>query len=112
MLSVSLTLFSLEWLNQPLLNLIYHDTWAHLNVVLHKSLTTVCVCVCVFPIASRQPFGKNLPIYARQQLRKNITADIHNSRRIVGRVVLYAVRVVSKESRRLVLPRTSCSLRD
>jgi hypothetical protein len=29
-------------------------------------------------------------------------------RRIVGLVVLYAVRVVSKESRRLVLPRTSC----
>jgi hypothetical protein len=28
-------------------------------------------------------------------------------RRIVGGVVLYAVRVVSKESRRLVLPRTS-----
>jgi hypothetical protein len=29
--------------------------------------------------------------------------------RIVGRVVFYAIRVVSKESRRLVLPRTSCS---
>jgi hypothetical protein len=29
-------------------------------------------------------------------------------RRIVGSVVVYAVRVVSKESRQLVLPRTSC----
>jgi hypothetical protein len=28
----------------------------------------------------------------------------------VGRVVFYAARVVSKESRRLFLPRTSCSL--
>jgi hypothetical protein len=30
-----------------------------------------------------------------------------NNGKIVGSVVLYAVRVVSKESRRLVLPRTS-----
>jgi hypothetical protein len=29
-------------------------------------------------------------------------------RRIVGRIVSYAVHVVSKEIRRLVLPRTSC----
>jgi hypothetical protein len=36
----------------------------------------------------------------------------HNicNRRIVGRVVFYAARVVSKESRLLVLPRASCSV--
>jgi hypothetical protein len=33
---------------------------------------------------------------------------IRNNRRIVGRVVFYAVRVVSKKSRRLILLRTSC----
>jgi hypothetical protein len=31
-----------------------------------------------------------------------------NNRRIAGQVVFYAIRVLPKESRRLVLPRTSC----
>jgi hypothetical protein len=46
---------------------------------------------------------------ARQQLGKNVTAatNAHNNRRILGRVVFYAVRVVSMESRRLVPLRTS-----
>jgi hypothetical protein len=37
-------------------------------------------------------------LVARQQLDKNVTAatDIRNNRRIVGRVVFYVVRVVSK----------------
>jgi hypothetical protein len=51
------------------------------------------------------------PIVARQRLGKNITAatDIPlNNRRIVVRVVFYAARAITKESRRLVLPRTSC----
>jgi hypothetical protein len=26
---------------------VYHDTWAHVSGVLHKSLTSVCVSVCV-----------------------------------------------------------------
>jgi hypothetical protein len=38
------------------------------------------------------------------------TTNTRNNRRIVGSVVSYAVRVVSKESMRLVLPRTSCLL--
>jgi hypothetical protein len=48
---------------------------------------------------------------ARQRLSKNVTAAVNTQARIeeiVGRVVFYAVRVVSKESRRLGLPRTSC----
>jgi hypothetical protein len=46
----------------------------------------------------------------RQRLGKNFTAatNARNNSIIVGRVVLYAVRVVSKESRWLFLPRTSC----
>jgi hypothetical protein len=43
------------------------------------------------------------PIVARQQLGKDVPAA-----RIVGGVVFYAIRVVSKEIRRLLLPRTSC----
>jgi hypothetical protein len=28
---------------------VYHGTWVHLNGVLHKSLPSVCVSICVFP---------------------------------------------------------------
>jgi hypothetical protein len=51
----------------------------------------------------------NLPIVARQWLGKHIPAATiaRNNRRIVERVVFYMVHVVSKESRRLILPRTS-----
>jgi hypothetical protein len=50
------------------------------------------------PIVTRQWLGKHVPAATNTRT--------HNNRRIVGRVVFYAVRVVSKESRRLVLPRT------
>jgi hypothetical protein len=45
---------------------------------------TLCVCMCILPIIARQKRGKQ----------------------IVVRVVFYAVRVASKESRRLLIPRT------
>jgi hypothetical protein len=58
-----------------------------------------------------------LPTFAKQRLGKNVTAatNTHNNIIIVG-LVLCAVRFVSKESRRLDLPRTlvftfRCSLR-
>jgi hypothetical protein len=55
----------------------------------------------------------NPPIVARQRLGKNDTAAkeyTRNNIRIFGRVVFYAVRVESKENRRLVYPKTSCFL--
>jgi hypothetical protein len=51
------------------------------------------------------------PIVARQRMGINVTGATNtqaNSRRIVRRVLFYAFHVVSKESRLLVLPRTSC----
>jgi hypothetical protein len=42
------------------------------------------------------------PIVARHPIAKNVPRQ----RRIVGSIVYYTVSVVSKESRRLVLPRT------
>jgi hypothetical protein len=30
---------------------VYHGTWAYLNDVLHKSLPSVCVSVCVSPLS-------------------------------------------------------------
>jgi hypothetical protein len=53
------------------------------------------VCLHVYP-----------PIVARQRLGQNFTATTNThaeNRRIVGGDVFYEVRVVSKESRRLVL---------
>jgi hypothetical protein len=51
-----------------------------------------CLCICVIP----------LQLLGNKCKRKN--------KRIVGRVVFYAVYVISKESRRLFLPRVSCLL--
>jgi hypothetical protein len=48
----------------------------------------------------------NPPIVARQRLATYVPA----AKGINGGVVFYAVRVVSKESNRLVLPRTSCNI--
>jgi hypothetical protein len=59
------------------------------------------VCLYVYPST-----------VARQWLGKNVSAAMNtnvNTRRIVGRVVFYAVRVVSTESRGLVLPRPFCT---
>jgi hypothetical protein len=55
-----------------------------------------CVCLYVYP-----------PVVVRQRFLKNVT-EVTNTRnnRIVGRVTFYAVRVLSKESRRLVVHRT------
>jgi hypothetical protein len=52
-----------------------------------------------------------IPYIARQRLGKSVTAatNTHNNR-FIGRVVFYVVRVVTKESRRLVLCGTSCFL--
>jgi hypothetical protein len=52
-------------------------------------------------------------VFAMQGLSQNVTAamNTHNNRRIVGRTIFCVVHI-SKESRRLVLPRTSCLLFD
>jgi hypothetical protein len=63
--------------------------------------TVVCVVFFTIQVVSKIVCGSVYPpIFARQPLGKR-------QRSIVGGVVLYSVRVVSKESRRLVLTRTS-----
>jgi hypothetical protein len=96
-------------LNQSLWNLLC----AHLNGVLYKSLPPVCVSVCVSLLLL---LGKGSVkcihnFSARQRLGKHVPAatNARDNKRIVGRVIFYVVRVVSKESKRLVLPRTSYS---
>jgi hypothetical protein len=52
------------------------------------------------------------PVVAKQRLGKNVTAVINKgNNRIIGRVIFCAIRVLSKESRRLVLHRT-CYLQE
>jgi hypothetical protein len=115
-----------------------------LNGVLHKSLPSVFVSVCVSlicllgkgsvkcipPFIARQLLGKHVPAATNTRniwriagrvclwvclciplllLGNNSVKTFTRQRRIVGGVVFYAVRVVPKESRRLVFPRTYCS---
>jgi hypothetical protein len=61
----------------------YYGTWAHLNGVLHKPHPSVCVS----PNVAKQRLGRHVPA----------ATNTHN-RRLVGGVVFYAVRVLSKES--------------
>jgi hypothetical protein len=59
-----------------------------------RTVRRVCLWVCVC-----------IPL---SLLRNNSLKTFPRQRRIVGGVIFYAVRVVSKESRRSVLPRSSC----
>jgi hypothetical protein len=69
------------------LGCVYLDNGAHINGVLHKSLLSICVSLCV---------------------RYRGNECIRNNRIIILRAVFYAVHVVTKESRRLVLPKNYC----
>jgi hypothetical protein len=82
--------------------LVYHGIWVHLNGVLHKSLPSGYVSICV-SLLSWQGNGsvKCIPPFgAKQQLGKHIPTAMNtcNNRRIVGCVFFYAVHVWSKES--------------
>jgi hypothetical protein len=77
---------------------------------------------CIPPFIARQRLGKQVPAAKNtSNNRRNVSVRLciplsllgNNSvktfqRQIVEGVVFYAVRAVWKESRRLVLPRTSC----
>jgi hypothetical protein len=77
-----------ECLTQSLWNLVFHVTWVHLSGVLYKSLSPVCVAACASPhIVTRQRLGRHVPLAANRC----------NNRRIVGGVVFYTIRVVSRE---------------
>jgi hypothetical protein len=69
---------------------VYHDTRAHLNGVLHKSLPSVCMSVCVslLPLVRTGSVKCIPPFIARQRLGKYVPAatNAHNNRRIVVRV--------------------------
>jgi hypothetical protein len=82
---------------------VYHGTWAHLNGVLHKSLPSVCVSVCIsLPSLQGKGSVKCIPSFiVRQQLGKHIPWQ----RGIVRGIGFYTVHE-SKGSRRLVLERT------
>jgi hypothetical protein len=120
-----------EYLNQSLWNLVslYHGTSLHLSCVLHKSLPSVYVSVCVyvpsllgngsvntFPRQQIHATIKELldvcvcgPLFTPLSLLGNNSVKTFPQQGInVGGIVFYVVRVISKESRRLILPRTSC----
>jgi hypothetical protein len=64
-------------------------SWAYFSGVIYKSLPSVCVCMCI-PLSF-------LGIFA---VKKNVSHGneyTRNNRRIVGPVVFYAARVVSRK---------------
>jgi hypothetical protein len=83
---------------------------------------------CIPPFIARQRLGRHVPAAANTRNSRRIVGRVYlwvclcialsllfNSvktfpweGRIVGGVVFYAVRVVTKEGRRLIVPRTSC----
>jgi hypothetical protein len=101
------------WMPEPIFIKpgIYHGTSAHFSGVLHKSCPSVCIHTCITFSLLRTGSVK-----IRPSLLSNGTTEalpwqwIHRQQNNCWTVALYAVRIiVSKESRRLVLPRTSCS---
>jgi hypothetical protein len=86
------------WINLYETWYVYHDTWTHLDDVLHKSLPSLCVPVC-YPLSLLS--NGSLNMFPRQRIHAK-------KKNCCTRLIFYAVRVVSKESTRLVLPRTSC----
>jgi hypothetical protein len=80
---------------------VYHGNLVHLDGVLHKSLPSVCVSVCA-TLLSLQSNGsvKYIPhLGSRQRIGKQVPKAMNTRiNRIAGRVIFYAVRVLSKES--------------
>jgi hypothetical protein len=79
-------LSTFQCLNQSLWKLVYtvyHGTWAHLNGVLHKSFSSVCVSVCVSLLSLQgngsvkciPPFGASIgsvDTFPRQRIHTTI----------------------------------------
>jgi hypothetical protein len=75
---------------------VYHVTWSHLSGVLHKSLPSVCVFICVsLPL----PGNGSVPTFPRQLIHETIEELLNAS---------FSLRSMSYlENRLLFLPRTS-----
>jgi hypothetical protein len=86
------------WTNLYEIWYVYHGTWAHLNGVLHNP-SHQCVCVFLLSLLGKGSVKCIPPFVARQRLDKHVPAATNtDSRRIVGRITFYAVRVLSKVS--------------
>jgi hypothetical protein len=96
-----------EYLNQSSWNLVYHKNGARLNGVLHLSLQSVCVSVCLsFLSLLGKGSVKCLPSFiARQRLSNGVPAAMKNCSR--RRFLLSPYRI-SKKNRLLLLQRISC----
>jgi hypothetical protein len=118
---------------EPLSGLLYESLlsiYVSVYVSLLSSLGKVSV-KCMPPFIARKVIGKHVPAVTNTEqqeycwtivrmglcvciplslLSNNSAKTFPQQRRIVGSLVFYVVRVVSEESRRLVLPRTSCYL--
>jgi hypothetical protein len=120
---------------------VFYSTWAHLNGVFRKSLSSVDVYIYIYispHIITKQRLDRHVPaptntsndrrsfghvvfsavrIVSKESLwvclssvvaRELLGKTFSQQRRIVGGIVFYTVFALSKEIRRLILPRTSC----
>jgi hypothetical protein len=88
------------WINLYETWYVYHGTWAHLDGIVHKPFHQ-SVCLHVYPFLSLLGSGSGMCLSSRF-----LVTNTRNSRRIVGGVILYAVRVLSNESLCVCLPIT------
>jgi hypothetical protein len=103
-----------EYLNQSLWNLM-DGTWAHLNSVLRKSLPSVCFYICILhSLLGNGSVRIPLSLLGNGSVKRYRGNEYtSNNRIIVGRVVFYAARMVSRKAgdyffRELVLSTKPC----
>jgi hypothetical protein len=90
---------------EPIFMTWYYGTRANLSGVLLKSLPSVCVSVCVSLLSL---LGKGPVKCILLSLLGNNSVKTFPRQRRIGGFVFCWVRFVSRKSRRLILPRTSC----
>jgi hypothetical protein len=84
---------------------VYYGTWTHLNCILHKSFPSVSVplYVSVFSLLGKGSVKCMPPFVSRELLGKHVAT----AKKMCWKRRFYAVRVVLKQSRWSILPRTS-----
>jgi hypothetical protein len=101
----------------------------HQSVCLYVYPSYQCKAKCIPPFIARQRLSKHVPAATNTHksrrtvgraclwvclciplslLGNNSVKKFPQQRRIVGGIIFYVGRVISNESRRLVLPKTSC----
>jgi hypothetical protein len=85
-----------------------NGSWVHLNYALYKSLQLICVSICICPVVAKQRLSKNpyVVVNATARQKRYWGNEYTRSNCCTRRILCRPCHI--KESRRIVLPRTSC----